>query len=75
MRFLYLSPKSLSRPSIEDLTGFSYIYYPDSLSNVLLSQAYVLENGSHCGTVWREPTFQALRSGEEPLTDWVQFSS
>ena len=34
---------------IEALTGFSHIFCPEDLSNTLLSQGCILENGSHCG--------------------------
>ena len=46
------SPHPLARTLkvyIEVLTGFSHVYCPDGLSNTLLSQGYVFENGSHCG--------------------------
>ena len=47
--------KSLHLPSrilkvyIENLTGLSYVYPPDSLSNTFLSGGCVLEKGSNCG--------------------------
>lgn len=43
-------PARILKVYVETLTGFSHIYHPDGLNNISLSQGFMLENDSHCGT-------------------------
>lgn len=45
------SPTRILKVYIEDLTGFSHVYYPDGLNDTLLSQVYVLVMAPTVGRV------------------------
>ena len=47
-RSLFLSTRILTA-YIENLTGISYIFSPDSLNHTLVPHGCILENVSHCG--------------------------
>lgn len=57
--------KKISVPTCHNLkvdkeawTGYSHVYCPDVLNNILLSEGSILENGSHCGNSGQNRTFQ-----------------
>ena len=52
------------RVYLEALAGFRHVRCAYDLSNALLSQGCVLENGSHCGNT---------EKSDEPTIVWVQF--
>lgn len=42
-------PTRILKVYTEAFTGFSHVCHPDGLNNTLLSQGYILKNGSHFG--------------------------
>lgn len=73
IRFLQ-PPGRILKACTEALPGISDIYHPDVLKNALLSQGYILDNGSHCVNSRQNVlcTFQGGRGGEEPPIALVQ---
>lgn len=42
-------PSRILRVYTEAFMGFSHVYHPEGLNNILLSQGCTLENSTHCG--------------------------
>ena len=56
---------------IEALTGHSHVQHPHGLSNISLSQAFVLEICSHCENSEQNVPSKDKGGGWEPLIPWV----
>ena len=66
-------PARILKVYIKVSPGFNYVYHSDGLNNALLSQGYVLENGSHCGNGVQSIDSKARGQTMEPLIPQVQF--
>ena len=51
--------------------GFSRMYYPNGLTNTLLSQVCVLENSSHYGNGGQNIHSKDRGEDEKPLIAWI----
>ena len=70
-RSLYL-PTRILKVYVEALTGLSQGSCPGGFNNTLLSQAYVLVNGSHYGNGGQNIHFKDRGGSKQPLIAWVQ---
>lgn len=71
IRYSY-TPARILKPQREDLTEFSHLSGPDSLSNTVLSQGCNLGSISYCGNSGQSAHSKTGR-GAKPLSAWIYF--